>query len=465
MKVYTSLSGRFKSILEFVVKNYNSVIHLEKWELVVRLPDEDEGLIVWDYAENLETYATRYDVLIFIPVSREFENLINSNLVYNRLNAQNFRFREEEFLSLFPVERNSVHAAVVKLEHVVFNIDIIGQQFFMLSGYDEMHSPKDVLGRSLYKGSLIEYFKISDKALVDEGYLLMIHAIHSIGIPESIKLHEGYVWKLSLTHDIDHLKKYTIGFFLWSLFSRKIRNGDSPSSVIKGFLQSFYSSDPYTQSVHELLDIANTENVKPIFFLRSGKSDKRDSQINYRSNIVRQLKELTNKREISTGVHPSIKSASDFQQMKNDWAEYHNYFQNSDRMVRQHFLMYDVRVTPSIHAEMEYIFDYTLGFHDHEGFRRSTVRPFFAFDFTSWKTTDVLCVPLAAMDVTFQDYHKLSVSESLTKVKLLLDEVTKYQGHVSILIHNSYTKVEKPEWLGWYKEIIAYAKSKYGWLG
>ena len=465
MKVFTPLSNRFKPILEFVIGNYNSVVHLEKWELVVRFPEDDQGLVIWDYEENYGKYSSQFEVLIFIPLSKEFELMINSDSSYNRLNAQNYRFREDEFLSLFPVDRNSVHAAAVKSEHVIFNIDIIAQQFFLLSGYDEIHSPKDLLGRTTYKGSLIEYFKLWSRALADEGYLLLIHAVHSIGIPESIKLHDGYVWKLSLTHDIDHLKKYTLGFLLRNLLSEKIRNGKSILSVVSGHFKSLFSIDPYTQSIYELLAIAEKKKIKPIFFLRSGKSDKRDSQIDYKSDVVRHLEKLSETGKISVGIHPSIKSSSDLHQMENDWNEFAKYFKNHSSIVRQHFLMYDVKQTPGIHESIKYETDFTLGFHDHEGFRRSTVRPFFAFDFQSWKITGVSCVPLIVMDVTFQDYHRMSLGESINRTKILLDEVSKYQGHVSLLIHNSYSQNEDSEWLGWYQDIIDYAQSKYGWLG
>ena len=120
MYVYSPLSGRFKTVFDFVIKNFNSIIKAEKCQRTDSLPSSDDGLVVWDYIENLETYSSKFEVLIFIPVSPDFVKTIENGISVNRNLAQNFRFREDEFLSLFPVNRNTQHIAEIRLEHIIF---------------------------------------------------------------------------------------------------------------------------------------------------------------------------------------------------------------------------------------------------------------------------------------------------------------------------------------------------------
>lgn len=465
MLVYTPFQGKIKSILKYCVNNYNTVIHLDKWQVVDQLPDDDEGIVIYDKLEKLDFYRSKYEMVIFIPLSSEFEDIIFHNIPYRKTSAQNYRFRDDQFLSLFPVDTDQMHVVRLEVEHIIFNIDIIAQQFLLLSGYDEIFSSKDHLERITYQGSLIEYFKLHYRALADEGFVVMLFAVQSLGVPESFELHNGYVWKLTFTHDIDHLKKWTIGYFVRLLFFKRYRKKQSLYKIINRYIKETGKNDPYIKSIDTLLDEAKKNKIVPIFFLRSGKSDKRDSIINYQSDVVRQLDRLSELGKIKIGIHPSIHSASNLQQMKSDWQIFSNQIKNKLKIVRQHFLMYDVRRTPIIQNELNYSHDYSVGFHDHEGFRRATVHPFFSFDFKNWRSTHVLCVPLIAMDTTFVDYRNLTSTQAAINVKQLIDEVVKYQGSVSLLIHNTVTETENKECLDWYREIIAYAKKNYGLLG
>ena len=428
------------------------------------LPETDNGLVVWDFIGNLDFYTTKYEVLIFIPVSPEFVKMIDSGSSVDRTLAQNFRFREDEFLALFPVNRNIQQIAEIRLEHIVFSSDLIAQMFVLLSGYDEQFSPKDHLNRNTYKGSLIEHFKLIYRALSDETNLALVFAMHSIGIPESIRMHDGYTWRLKATHDIDHLKMWTIGYFGRSFLFSEHRKGKSFADLFKELIGSLSETDPYRKSLEILLSINRKHDAKPVIFLRSGTSDKRDSQIDFNSDEIKNLYELQKTNGCDIGIHPSIKSAADFHQMEKDWNEISSVLPTTQKIIRQHFLMYDIKKTPCIHQKSGYLEDYTLGFTDHDGFKRATVNPFYAFDFEKWDSTDVKCIPLVAMDVTFQDYRKLSAQQAFQFTKQILDEVIRFQGYVSVLVHNSYTETENPEWLEWYEKVLEYGKKKYGLL-
>jgi len=464
MYAYSPLLGKFKTVFDFVIKNFNSIIKVEKWQRTESLPNSDDGIVVWDYIENLETYSSKYEVLIFIPVSPDFVKTIENGISVNRNLAQNFRFREDEFLSLFPVNRNTQHIAEIRLEHIIFSSDLIAQQFILLSGYDEQFSPKDQLNRNTFKGSLIEHFKLIYRALSDETNLVFIFAIHSIGIPESIRMHDGYTWRLKVTHDIDHLKKWTPGYFIRSFLSSANWSGENISGLFSELIRSFYEIDPFKKSLEILISMDKKFNAKPAVFLRSGYSDKRDSKIDFNSDEVKKLVELQKNNGFEIGIHPSIKSASDFHQMEKDWNEITSALPSVQKIIRQHFLMYDIKKTPFIHREIGFTEDYTVGFTDHDGLKRATVNPFYAFDFENWEISDVKCIPLVAMDVTFQDYRKISAQQAFQFTKQILDEVIRYQGHVSILVHNSYTESEGYEWLKWFDQILDYGKVKYGLL-
>jgi len=56
--------------------------------------------------------------------------------------------------------------------------------------------------------------------------------------------------------------------------------------------------------------------------------------------------------------------------------------------IRQHYLHYDIRITPAVHGEAGFKYDSTLGFNDNAGFRFGTCYPWHFYDLKAEKTVN-----------------------------------------------------------------------------
>lgn len=452
---FSPLTGKADVVADFVIRHLNALLNIEKLERVSALEISEDLVVVWDYQEEEKKYL-KLPCLLFIPFSREAEQLWFRKQRLNLQTVQNYRIREQDLLCLFPVNRQSAQAAEISGESVLFQADLISQLFVLLTGWDEQFSDKDKLNRVVFKNSLIDKLGLINRALADETCAAIMNGFQALGIPESFSFYDGFSWQITFTHDLDHLKKWTPGYFSRKLLQSRSSFKDLQTLATE-FKTSFSEKDPYETALEEIRTYNNEHKVNPIYFLRSGKSDKRDSQISFKHDLIARLVEDSKTGFCRLGIHPTIKSASDPEQFYKDWQELSSAIPSAGRVNRQHFLMFDPELTPSVHRDLRIEEDYTIGFHDQEGFRRASVHPFQGFDFKTWSLTETTCIPLIAMDATFTDYRKLSSVEANQATELLLKEVKTWQGHVSILFHNSFTRGENPDWWQWYELAVQFS--------
>lgn len=93
--------------------------------------------------------------------------------------------------------------------------------------------------------------------------------------------------------------------------------------------------------------------------------------------------------------------------------------------IRQHYLHYDIRVTPAVHAEAGFKYDSTLGFNDNVGFRFGTCYPWYLYDLKEKKEVSVIEIPLIVQDGAMLNQAK----------GMRLDEDTAFQLVEFVLPH------------------------------
>jgi hypothetical protein len=111
---------------------------------------------------------------------------------------------------------------------------------------------------------------------------------------------------------------------------------------------------------------------------------------------------------------------------------------------RFHYLSWEPRTTPLIVSvkpaklNNKYLYDSTLGFAEHYGFRHSCCLPFYPFDFLYRGAADFLEIPLNVMDATLHhpNYLQLAPDEILPALQPLFAEIKRFGGVASVLWHN-----------------------------
>jgi peptidoglycan/xylan/chitin deacetylase (PgdA/CDA1 family) len=106
--------------------------------------------------------------------------------------------------------------------------------------------------------------------------------------------------------------------------------------------------------------------------------------------------------------------------------------------VRFHYLSWEPAQTLTVVEESRFLFDSTLGFAEHFGFRHSYCQPFYPFNFERSKIADFLEIPLNVMDATLHhpNYLQLAPDQVLPALQPLFAEIKRFGGVASVLWHN-----------------------------
>jgi peptidoglycan/xylan/chitin deacetylase (PgdA/CDA1 family) len=103
---------------------------------------------------------------------------------------------------------------------------------------------------------------------------------------------------------------------------------------------------------------------------------------------------------------------------------------------RYHYL----RVNPADNLapldDLGFSYDTSLGFPDAIGFRAGIARPFRPWDFARDAPLDLVEIPLAVMDASFEDrYLGLSARQAQPRIEKLLDRAAEHGGAFAVLWH------------------------------
>ncbi|MBQ3635751.1 MAG: hypothetical protein II951_09075 [Bacteroidales bacterium] len=360
-------------------------------------------------------------------------------------------FRIGEIPVLFPCSEKE-EAYREEGGHIVFNHDLIKSSFYLLSCYQEYATEeRDAWGRYRYKDSIQAYWDMARKPIVNYYFEWMVE-----GIAKECE-HRGIAYKkispvggpsVHLTHDLDTLRYYTWKKSLFRIAQViGLRNCDtSRGRLAKAGCMSILNKlglrhdektrrDPYW-TFERIEDNEAYLGYKSTWFLLQEDGSKFGPDYRIDDEDVKEAVNRLIERGNEVGVHTTINTAkaADF---KAQIEAIKSTYKGAKEINRKHFLSID---PDTMAREMEkggIKVDCTLGFSEHEGFRSSYCMPHYLFDHEGQRTTEVVEIPLAMMDVTVLTHRKLIYDEIFLTVGEMLDEVRRFGGVFSLLWHNS----------------------------
>ena len=164
------------------------------------------------------------------------------------------------------------------------------------------------------------------------------------------------------------------------------------------------------------------------------------------------------------GLHGSSASATDPTLLSAQRAVLEDAVGAEVRTIRQHWLHWDVRVTPAAQAAAGFTADSTLGFNRNVGFRAGTSFPFFLSTPDPFRAVDVLEVPLIVQESALFAANALELDESLARevVETLVDRVATVGGVFAMLIHPHSLLDDRVTSL--YTWLLDYALERGAWV-
>lgn len=165
------------------------------------------------------------------------------------------------------------------------------------------------------------------------------------------------------------------------------------------------------------------------------------------------------------GLHPSWYSFDDADELKRQKESLEKALDHDIVSVRQHYLHYDIRVTPRVHATTGFKYDSTLGFNDNVGFRFGTCYPWYLFDLKAEEELPVIEIPLIVQDGAMLHPDKgmrLDEDTAFRYVVQMTEGVEKVSGVLTLLWHPNW--IVTPHWWNLYLRILEYLQQKGAWF-
>lgn len=352
----------------------------------------------------------------------------------------------------------------------------------LLLGFHEAERlPECFSGRSAvpdYAYSILNQEGLLYRPVVDERFIASSH--------RKPTWPEGKPFAVCLSHDVDSVTQHSV-FQVLRKRSVMLRSTGTMEeklvSIFGGFsdlakcLAGSGRNDPH-HCMEKWLQVEEETGATSTFFFWPGFSaltvhhysdcsyDLDDTIVfdAQRCSVAEMMQDIS-RRGWEIGLHPSWHTFSNPDELKRQKEALEKAVGHDIVSVRQHFLHYDIRITPAVQSESGFLYDTTLGFNDNVGFRFGTCYPWHLYDQKNKRILPILEVPLIIQDGAMLLGHKgmrLDSGMAYRYVQQITEEVMKLGGVLSLVWHPHYQA--NADWWNLYLLTLEYIKQKNPWF-
>ena len=314
------------------------------------------------------------------------------------------------------------------------NFDIFSSVFYLISRVEEWQSfQADEHQRFEANNSILAKHNFNLKPVVElwiETLKIQIKKKYSSIIFPKKK------FKIISTIDVDNLFAFknkgfvrTMGAIGKDIVKLNFKNLTSRINVLMG-----KQPDPF--DIYESIsEFCLQKNIPLIYFFLFKTGTKYDRTVNPTSTAFTKIfKTVLNKHAI-IGLHPSYNSSVNQNILEKETLNFSKSITKKVIISRQHYLRFNIRTTPNQLLKNGIIADFTMGFASQIGFRAGTSQPFYYYDFSVEKKSELLFVPFCAMDGAYFVYNKITPREALDSLMKMAKEVKKVNGLFISVFH------------------------------
>ena len=397
-----------------------------------------------EYTLNLilSSYGIEYRIIPFNQLDpNEWDNplFISYSKDYLLISDRHFHLHASDFFG----------DNYLKLPVIYPNNDMIASSFFMVSRYEEVivnHYDRFPANASIaYKEGFL------DRPIVNEYIDLLWSQIQPFGLEREPLTYPGNkTFAVCLTHDVDWLRQYSFPSTPIVIGSRIIKHRKPREAVdmtidyIKVLAQ--LKRDPF-DTFDYIVNLEQSLNFKSTFFFLTDKASK-----------SRELTRELEWKEHEVGLHSNPVNCS----IANEKRELNRVVLNSSYGCRQHYLRFKVPDTWIAQQNAGLLYDSTLSFAEHVGFRCGLCTPFQPFNILINQPLSIWELPLTVMDASLHGYQNLSPEDAYREIIDLIKTVKKHGGVFVLLWHNSSFV-----WKGWkevYEKVMYYISKQDAWV-
>lgn len=323
-------------------------------------------------------------------------------------------------------------------------LDIFGSAFFMFSRYEELVlTERDMYGRFPASASLAFQNGFLERPIINEYLEILWGALKQIWPGLSRKKRS---FRLIATHDVDIPFEFLVQP-LWKLLLKlggDISRRRNLFLALKNFVgwtkvRIGHQNDPFN-TFDWIMDQSERAGIKSSFNIMSGGRTPMDFYYPIESPDIQSLLENMIDRGHEIGFHPSYKTATDGYLWRKEFERLKACVKGHDiQGGRQHFLQFQVPTTWRFWSENGLIYDSTLCYADHAGFRCGTCYEYPVFDLEKRRKMSLRERPLIVMDRTVIDDAYLGLGATQTALDYMLtlkNYCRKFRGDFVLLWHN-----------------------------
>ena len=352
-------------------------------------------------------------------------------------------------------------------------LDIFGSSFFMLSRYEELITlSRDSHGRFSAKSSVAFKGNFIERPIVNE-YVEILWEVMSEIWPDLVR--KKRYFRMLISCDVDH--PYDLaGNSFWSSLRRalvRVFRDMNPLLAFYDSLNYFWKKfgsnrfDSYRNNIDWMI-LVNKEagNVIDFNFIPTQTDLTRDDPTNFHSQPMSELFQhiITSGHKI--GIHPgynTFDSPASFEISVREFTLICSSLGIDPYNIggRQHYLRYDVGITPQLWDSHGFCYDSSLGFAEKAGYRSGVCYEYSMYNLVERKKLHLKQRPLITMDSTIvsKTYEGLGFSaDALNRFKKFKSITKQFNGDYTLLWHNSFfTGINSKKM---YSELIANESSK-----
>ena len=341
--------------------------------------------------------------------------------------------------------------------------DMVASTFLWLSGWQERAvERRDQHGRVTFEDSLAAQFDTACFPVVDAYRVWLAERLQAGGVPISPRRWAGHDWAFCSTHDVDYGSKWRPGILYREGMQYFLQNHRGVSFRERcGRLgrvgRQMLAGDPFRRSIREIPREVASRGGTATFFVKAGAGHPRDTRYRLGSPFLKNWMARISQGDFEIGLHPTYRSIDEPDRFG---LEKKRLEQALERVgtpppisVRQHYLRFDPATTPRLQAAHGFRIDSTLGFAEHEGFRRGTCLPFQLYDLEEDHPLDVWEMPLTAMDSTLFGHRGLDLEEAIRATSSLMETCRRYGGAFVGLWHPVLG--DEIDFPGWERHFLA----------
>jgi hypothetical protein len=252
------------------------------------------------------------------------------------------------------------------------------------------------------------------------GEVLLAHGIDTPG-----RTWGGAPWAVALTHDLDAVRTRRLRAFAGDLSRGR------PIHALRRAL----GPDRRRASIDALYALSARHGATTTWFVKPGAWTPEDIPGGLDAWVLDRLRRWEGEGH-EVGWHPGYGTHGHPGRWATERTRFEEAVGHPPMLARTHFLRWAEPATPRRLHDEGIRLDSTLGFAEHEGFRRGTAHPFRVFDLEADRMLTLWEMPLAVMDTTLTDYRRIRPDAVAARLEAVCRAARRHGGVAVVLWHN-----------------------------